>query len=435
LNGRIWRDLVREYTAQTGASAQLYSELGQHLPGGQTRSVAHYEPHPVVLTDGSGALVHDLDGNEYIDVLNNYTSLVHGHAFAPVLSAVAATLPGGTVFPAPHPAQLRLAAMLTERYPAIERVRFTNSGTEAALLALRIARAATGRQRIVKFGGGYHGSVPELIDSGPCTIEVPYNDAERAVAAIDSSVAAVFAEPFLGSGGVITGTPEFLRAIEDRASATGCLFVLDEVQSLRNAVHGVHGALGLDPDLVLLGKIIGGGFPVGAVGGRATLLDLTIAGRPGSLPASGTFNGNVITMTAGAVSLSALDETSIARLTAGAQQVASEIESAAARADVPCAVSRAGSILQVHMLSELPDDPAAVDVPPILVSALHLALLLEGIYAAPRGMLNLSTALDDGQLERLTAGYASAFARVRDLVGTASDVSTTARPVTAGAGQ
>ncbi len=409
--------LTGEYAARTPRAGDHYRQACRYLPGGETRSVTLYQPHPVVLAGGHGALVRDIDGNEYVDVLNNYTSLVHGHGFGPVIEAVAAALPAGTVFPAPHPAQLRLAGMLCDRYPAVQRVRFTNSGTEAALLALRIARASTGRRRIVTFTGGYHGGVPEIIDGGPDTVRVRYNDADQAAAAIDSSVAAVFAEPFLGSGGVIPAAPGFLGLIADRARQAGAVFVLDEVQSLRNAPNGTHAALGLEPDLLLMGKIIGGGFPVGAVGGRAALMDLTSAARPGALSCSGTFNGNLITMTAGAAALAALDGPAIAELTGRAAELAGRIEAAAARAGIPVSVTRAGSILHVHLTERTPGSAEEADaVPAAWASALHLALLLEGVYAAPRGMLNLSTAVDDDLLARVADGYARAFGRIRDLI-------------------
>lgn len=412
-------DLVGEYTARTRRSGEHHRRARRYLPGGETRSITRYRPYPVVLTEGHGALVRDIDGNEYVDVLNNYTSLVHGHAFGPVVDAVAAALPTGTAFPAPHPAQVRLARTLTERYPAIERVRFTNSGTESTLLALRIARAATGRQRIVTFTGGYHGGVPEIIDGGSDTIRVPYNDADQAVAALDSSVAAVFAEPFLGSGGVIPAAPGFLRQVQDRVRQAGGLFILDEIQSLRNAVNGAHTALRLEPDLILLGKIIGGGFPVGAVGGRVSLMDLTSSEGPGGLSCSGTFNGNVITMTAGCAALDALDAPAIAGLISRARAVAGQIEAAAARAGVPAAVTQAGSILQVHLVGSAPGSAEAADAAPAeWAAALHLALMLENVYSAPRGMLNLSTALaaDNGLLERVADGYGRAFLRIRHLI-------------------
>jgi glutamate-1-semialdehyde 2,1-aminomutase len=379
--------------------------------------VTHYDPYPVVLAEGHGALVCDVDGNEYIDVLNNYTSLVHGHGFGPITEAVQAVLTGGTVFPAPHLGLLDLASMLTGRYPAVGRVRFTNSGTEASLLAVRIARAATGRRRVVVFGGSYHGSIPEFLDGGGQAASIPYNDYEKAISAIDSSVAAVFAEPFLGSGGVIPAANGFLHAIEERAHAVGALFVLDEVQSLRNALQGMHAELGLEPDLLVMGKIIGGGFPVGALGGEASLLDLTSARAGGRLSHSGTFNGNVVTTRAGAASLRALDEMAIAVLNHRARSLAVEIEARARAVGVPASVTRAGSILHVHLADQKPSThEAARSVPAAWSSQLHLALLLEGVYAAPRGMLNLSTVLDDDRLAQVASAYENAFARILPFV-------------------
>jgi len=421
-------DLIKEYEARTPGSRSYHGQFCRYLPGGETRSITHYDPYPIVLTEGGAAVVRDVDGNEYLDVLNNYTALVHGHAFPPAIEATRAVLATGTVFPAPHLALLEMAKLVTERYPAVERVRFTNSGTEATLLALRIARTATGRDRIVIFDGGYHGHIPEFLDAGAQTVRAPYNDTDRAVAAIDISVAAVFAEPFLGSGGVIPGTPDFLGTIQDRARAVGALFVLDEVQALRNALHGTHATLGLQPDLLLMGKIIGGGFPVGALGGGESLMDLTNSQRGGGLAHSGTFNGNVASMSAGAASLRALDESAISVLNRRAESLAKDIERAACRVGIPGSVTRAGSILQVHIVDHQPGTTDAdKTVPAVSMSALHLALLLEGVYAAPRGMLNLSTALDDYQLTRLAAAYESAFSRIRVLVDTRKPVDVAGR--------
>jgi glutamate-1-semialdehyde 2,1-aminomutase len=408
---------IEEYKAKTPGSRSYYDQFCRHLPGGETRSVTHYDPYPVVLTEGHGAVVRDVDGNEYLDVLNNYTVLVHGHGFGPITEAVQAALSTGVVFPAPHLRLLEMAQIMTERYRRAERVRFTNSGTEASLLALRIVRAATGRQRVVIFEGGYHGSIPEFLDGGEQTVRVPYNDTDRAIATIDSSVAAVFAEPFLGSGGVIPGTHEFFRAVQDRAHAVGGLFVLDEVQSLRNAVHGMHSSLGLEPDLLVMGKVIGGGFPVGALGGAASLMNLTNTKRGGRLSHSGSFNGNVATMAAGAASLRALDEPAISVLNRRAESLADQIEAAARRVGIPASVTRAGSILHVHLVEHRPGTTDAdKTVPEAWVSELHLALLLEGVYAAPRGMLNLSTALDDEQLTQVAVAYEKAFSRIAALV-------------------
>lgn len=369
--------------------------------------MSFFRPYPVVVDHARGARLFDVDGNEYVDVLNNYTALVHGHAFGPIVDAVAAASRDGSVYPAPHPRQLELAEVLVDRYPAAQRVRFTNSGTEAALLAARIARRATGRPRLLLFEGGYHGTAPDFLGETADTVRVSYNDLDALLIGLDGDVAAVFAEPFLGSGGVIPAADGFLEGVQNAARETGALFVLDEVQSLRNDYRGVHGGLGLRPDLVLMGKLIGGGLPVGAVGGDAELLALTASENPGSLPHSGTFNGNVLTCAAGTESLRHLEEAAIEGLDTAARALTEGIERAALTAGVGLEVTRSGSVMHVHLAAgdgEI-DDAAST-------AALHVALLLEGVYAAPRGMLNLSTALTDRDLEHVADAYGRAFERV-----------------------
>lgn len=408
-------EIIRDYAARTKGSRAHHERLSRVMPAGQTRSIVHFDPYPIVIVEGDGPTARDVDGNEYIDVLNNYTSLVHGHRHPVISDAVRRVLESGTVFPAPHPSQLAIAEQIRERFPAAEHVRFTNSGSEATLLALRLARRATGRRTVIAFEGGYHGSVPELLDGGPDLIRVPYNDFDAAQSVLDQSVAAVIVEPFLGSGGVVPALPGFLARVRARAGAVGAMFVLDEVQSLRNSFSGVHGALDLDPDLFVAGKFVGGGFPVGVVAGSAALLSLTDPRRSRSLSHSGTFNGNVVTLTAGDASLRLLGESAIDRLNERAAAVASGIESAAAQAGVPVVVSRAGSIMQVHLRSEHPTSAVAPGrLERRALSTLHLALLLENVYAAPRGMLNLSTAMNDEHIARIRSGYERAFVHARD---------------------
>jgi glutamate-1-semialdehyde 2,1-aminomutase len=375
-------DLIREYEARTPRSRELFERFRAHLPGGETRTITFYRPYPVVIARGEGPVLTDVDGNTYVDVLNNYTSLVHGHAFPPIVEAIGEAAAEGTAFPAPHPRQLEWAELLTDRYAAVERVRFTNSGTEAAILAARIARRATGRDRLLLFEGAYHGTGPEFLGEGGDVVRVPYGEI-----ALNDSIAAVFVEPFLGSGGVIEASPDFLGELQAEARRTGALFVLDEVQSLRNAFHGVHGELGLEPDLVLMGKIIGGGLAVGAVGGRRDLMELTAADRHDPLLHAGTFNGNPLAAAAGVACLTALDEQAIAGLNRRAAELAERI---------PLPVRRSGSIMHVDSA-----EPAT----------LHLALLLEGVFAAPRGMLNLSTAMTDDHCDAVAEAYGRAVAR------------------------
>ncbi len=379
--------LVRAYRDRTPGSAASFEAARRVLPGGETRAVTTYPPYPVVIAEGHGARLTDVDGHSYLDLVNNYTAMVHGSAFAPVTDAVAELLPCGFAFASPHPYQVALAELLVARIPSVQRVRFTNSGTEAALLAGRIASRATGRRRLLMFDGAYHGSATLFLPGSPDVVRVPWNDLDTVAALLgqpDHGIAAVFAEPFLGAGGVRPAAPGFL--------ATG----------LRNGPSGEQGRLGLTPDLTLLGKIIGGGFPIGAVGGRADLLELTVAAlTPGYVAHAGTFNGHLAAAVAGIMTLRHLDTAAISRLNDAAAALAERILAGAVSAGLPAEVTRAGSIMNVHL-----DGPGQL-------ADLHLALLLSGVYTTPRGMINLSTALSPADLDDVGAAYETAFTMVR----------------------
>lgn len=412
----ISKQILDEYTRRTKRSASLHRKLRRVLPGGETRSVSFFHPYPIVIESGNGAWIRDVDGNSFIDVLNNYTSLVHGHRFPPVEEAIVAALRRGTAYPAPHEGQLLLGEEIVRRYPAVELVRFTNSGTEASLLALRIARRWTGREIFILFEGGFHGTVPDFMEPSQHVRRLPYNDF-NSLNSLDDSVAGIFVEPFLGTGGVIPADPGFLLRIQGVAKQVGALFILDEVQSLRCSFRGLHGSIGLAPDLVAMGKIIGGGLPVGALGGRAEVMEMTAADRADSLSHSGTFNGNVISTAAGLSSLRHLDVSAIDRLNLLSAQLTQRIEEIGERLSIPLAVTRVGSIMQVHFADRAPTNPVdEASVPQVVLAALHLSLLLEGVYAAPRGTLNLSTVLTDAEVDLIAIAYERALARVSALV-------------------
>jgi glutamate-1-semialdehyde 2,1-aminomutase len=281
-------------------------------------------------------------------------------------------------------------------------------------LALRIARRNTRRQEVIIFEGGYHGSVPQFMDGDPHVTRLPYNEIDATRHAVGPDTAAVFVEPFLGSGGVVSAEVGFLETVRSVTAAAGSLMVLDEVQSLRNHYSGMHGALKIVPDLVLMGKIIGGGTPVGAVGGRAAVLQSTAASTRGGLQHSGTFNGNPLTMAAGVAALRGLDHDAIELLNTRSMTMASALEEVIVTSGVAGYVTRAGSILQVHSGSIQSTPRAATKDDADKAAALHLALLLEGVYAAPRGMLNLSTALTADELQSVIGAYSRALARVSD---------------------
>lgn len=391
-----------EYVAATPTSAAVFRRAQRVLPGGETRAVTTYSPHPVAIEQGQGARLIDADGHEYLDLVNNYTSLVHGNAFAPAHEAVAALLPRGVAFASPLTHQLALAEHLVTRIDSIDKIRFTNSGTEASLLALRIAQRSSSRRSILMFENAYHGSACALSPSHPDIVTVPWNDLERTTEALASrTIAAVIAEPFLGAGGVRPAAHGFLQAVQTAAKEAGSLFVLDEVQALRTAAGGAQSQQDLRPDLTVLGKIIGGGFPIGAVGGRADLLDLTAAALTADhVPHAGTFNGHLAATVAGLVTLQHLDQDTIDRLNSFAAALEAAASAALRTAGLVGEVTRSGSILNIHLAEPGHD------------ATLHLALLLEGVYTAPRGMMNLSTALTEDDMHTVSTAIARATSRI-----------------------
>lgn len=412
-----------DYDIPTTRSAELAERLRGLLPGGDTRTGTFYPPYPLALARGAGWRLWDVDGNELIDCVNNFTSLVHGNAAPPIVEALRAQLELGTAFPAPIELQAELAERICRRVPSIEHVRFTNSGSEAVILAIRAARAFTGRDGIVKVHGGYHGfweqvpmafgapGIPKGVEE--LAHEVDYNDAaqlEQTMARHGGRVAAIILEPVLTAGGVIAGEPGFLEAARELADRHGALLVLDEIVTLRLGEGGVQASLGLRPDLTTMGKIIGGGLPVGAVGGRADVLDVFDPRRPGHIVHSGTFNGNAMTLAAGCASLDALPASEIARINGLGDRLAARI-----REILPeTVVTSAGSLVQLHFgtgpeLRCYRDTNMGSET----LARLHLAALAEGVYFAARGLLNLSTAMDEPVVDEIAGRLERAAARLR----------------------
>jgi glutamate-1-semialdehyde 2,1-aminomutase len=341
-------DVLADYRACSPRSAALHAAARRVMPGGDTRTVAFHAPYPLVITRGSGCRIEDADGRSYIDLLNNYTSLIHGHGHSAVVAAVSECLPFGTAFPAPNESQTRLAEIIVERVASVDRVRFCNSGTEADMNAIRAARAFTGRDLIVKMEGGYHGTYDDVEVSvhpdprdpaaGPKhaphgvlgtrgvprntldnVLVTPFNDpaaAERIFAARGAEVAAVIVEPVMGSAGMLPAERDFLAALRDLTRRRGALLIFDEVMSFRLEPGGLQQHYGIEPDLTTFAKIIGGGFPVGAFGGAADVMNQFDPTRPEPLWQSGTFNGNLITMTAGVAAMEAHPTAEVARINA-----------------------------------------------------------------------------------------------------------------------
>ena len=273
-------DVLAEYLTRTPRSAALFERATRSLPGGSTRTTIFAPPYPPYIESGQGIWIRDVDGNEYRDFLGNYTSLILGHAHPAVVAAVERHIRHGSAFAGPTEAEIELAEELRGRLPSIELIRFTNSGTEATMLAIRAARAFTRRPLIAKFQRAYHGThdtalagtagVPDAI--GSLVIELPWDDPdgiERTLAGREADLAAILIEPVQGAGGIRAASPAVVAYLRDLADRIGALLVFDEIISFRVGPNGAQGLLGVRPDLTALGKIIGGGHPLAAIGGRA----------------------------------------------------------------------------------------------------------------------------------------------------------------------
>ncbi len=389
------------YLKRTKSSADNYGRSKILMPGGTSRQASFWAPYPLTIDRGEGSCLKDIDGNCYLDLLNNYSALVHGHAYPPIVEAAKSQIGRGTCWAAANEPQTHLAQLLVDRIPSIEQVRFTNSGTEAAALAFTISRIVTGRHKVLMARYGYHGSLLEFEigsfgKAGLLTYLARYNDLADFEAVLDEhghEIAAVFLEPVLGAGGIVRGDEQFLRGVLDATHKIGALFVLDEVLSFRFGVSGCQGAMGIEPDLTMLGKLIGGGFPVGAVGGSSELLKIF---DPSDLKVfhSGTFNANPLTMVAGAISVRDLTAERIAQMNRLREALQSGLARIAKNNGVPISMNHFESCLNIFFSESVPESPV-VREDELLMDKFHIACLNHGLFIAPRGMVALSTAITE----------------------------------------
>lgn len=392
------------YLERTHSSAENHARTTRLMPGGTSRQAAYWAPHPLTIARGEGAWFWDIDGHRYLDLINNYTAMVHGHAYPPIVEATRKQIGNGTAWAAANEPQNRLAELIIERVPAIEQVRFTNSGSEAGALAFTIARIITGRTKLLMARYGYHGSplefeVGSFGNEGPITYLAGYNnlaDFEAVLDAHGDDIAAVFLEPVMGASGIIQGSRDFLHGVKAAAHKAGALFVLDEVLTLRFAMGGCQSGLDIEPDLTMLGKIIGGGFPVGAVGGRADMLRLF---DPADMKLfhTGTFNANPVTMVAGEVSLRELTGERIQRMHALRESLQSGLVDLAQKHGLPLSTNHYGSCLNLYFSEAVPESSVVRDDTEIIES-FHLACLNHGLFIAPRGLIALSTVIGEEQI-------------------------------------
>jgi glutamate-1-semialdehyde 2,1-aminomutase len=397
----------RRYIERNPESRRLHLERARVMPGGNTRTVIHVEPFPLTVMHGEGSRITDADGHTYVDFLGEYTAGLYGHSHPHVVEAIRTALDDGLSYGAPNRYEGRLAAIICDRFPSVELVRFCNSGTEANLLAMSLARVVTGREKIVVFTGGYHGGVFffETAAGSPLNAPFPflvgeYNDLEEARRLIRNDVAAVVVEPIQGSAGVIPGERAFLEGLRDAATESGALLVFDEVMTSRLSTGGMQQVLGITPDLTTFGKYVGGGLAFGAFGGRTDLMARFDPSRSDSLPHAGTFNNAVLTMAAGAAGLEIYDERAVARLNALGDRLRAQLNAV----DGEISATGYGSLVGIHFTRDPIRRKSDSRKRPDLQALLHLHMLERGYTYGRRGFLALSLPIE----ERDVDGFADA---------------------------
>ncbi len=421
---------LERYMEMTPKSKTEWEEAKRYLPGGDSRNSIFWEPYPIFVEQASGAHVVDVDGKDRLDFIGTMTTLILGHAPGVVVKAVRAQLEQGVVYNAPNRHQVRLAKLLCERIPSFDLVRFTNSGTEATMNTIRAARAFTGRSLIAKAEGGYHGShdvvsVSVRVDpseagnrlnpeSLPATeglaegvlgsvVVIPFNETAPAREILEQhkhDLAAIILEPMLGSVGMLPATHEFLGMLREFATENGVVLIFDEVISFRVAPGGSQEYYGITPDMTSLGKIVGGGFAVGAFGGRSDIMDLYDPATGPRVAHAGTFNANPITMLAGSETLEQLTPDVYRRLAEMTEYLRQGLREVGQELEVPVQVTGLGSLFGIHLSEETLvgyRDIAASDA--AFRHNVFLGLLNEGILMAPNLVGAVSTVIGEAEVD------------------------------------
>ncbi len=434
---------LERYQELTPKSRAAWEEAKQYLPGGDSRNSIFWPPYPIFVEQASGAHVMDADGTDRLDFIGTMTTLILGHAPEPVTEAVRAQLELGVVYNAPNRQQVRLARLLCERVPSFDLVRFTNSGTEATLNTIRAARAFTGRSLIAKAEGGYHGShdvvsVSVRVDPSkagerqhphalPATegladgvldsvVVIPFNETGPAREILEQhkdQLAAVIVEPMLGSVGMLPATHEFLAMLREFATENGVILIFDEVISFRIAPGGAQEYYEITPDMTSLGKIIGGGFAVGAFGGRHEIMGLYDPTSGPRVAHAGTFNANPVTMLAGAATLEQLTPGVYRRLAEVSEYLRHGLREVGRELEVPVQVTGLGSLFGVHFSDETLvgyRDIAKADS--AFRHDVFLGLMNEGILMAPNLVGAVSTAIAEPEVDAFVAALRKVLQRL-----------------------
>ncbi|MGI9596227.1 MAG: aspartate aminotransferase family protein [Acidimicrobiales bacterium] len=406
---RAIEEAHRRYVEKRPESARQAEAAAKVLPAGSTRSVLDFDPFPFRVASAAGARLTDVDGHRYVDFLGDYTAGLLGHNPPEVARAIAGVVERGWSLGAVADGEHRLAELLCQRFPSIEQIRFTNSGTEANLMAISLARHQTGRDRVLVFDGAYHGG---LLYFGPAAtaIQAPYdyvrcryNDIDsvaEAMAEHGADIACVLIEPMMGAGGCIPADTDFLARLRTVCSEHGVVLIFDEVMTSRMSTGGAQQLLGVVPDMTTLGKYLGGGMTFGAFGGPAEMMAAFDPKRGGTLTHGGTFNNNAMTMSAGAAAVEQmLDATSLDDLFRRGDDLRTRLNESTGALGI--SATGWGSLMALHAASGPIAGPRdLVGSDPRVVELLFHALLERGFYMARRGFIALSLAITADDIDR-----------------------------------
>lgn len=405
------------------------------MPGGNTRASVYAKPHPIYLQSGNGAQVTDVDGNRYIDFENNFTALIHGHGYQPTVEALRRQAGQGLSFSGPTESEIELAEILCERVGYFEQVRFMNSGTEAVMNAIKAARAYTGRPKIAKYEGAYHGSydvVEVSLDSAPdnwgedepiaipyCrgtppsvlaeTVVIPFNDiaaTERILSEHAADLAAVLIDPLPSRVGLVTATQGYMSFLREFTRRRGILLISDEVLSFRLAYNGAIAQFGVEADLCSFGKIMGGGMPIGAVAGRKEFMSVfdPTDGKP-AVPQAGTFSANPMSMVAGTAAMQDMTPEVFDRINALGDYAREHLRAAIERSEYRAQVTGLGSLFRLHLTESTPGDYRSSY--PSANSRNDMADLVKyarenGVLISSSGLCAISTPMSETEVDVLT---------------------------------
>ncbi len=418
---QIEQKIIDAYREKFPLSKVHHERLVNYIPGGATRSLSYFKPYPLHISHGKGAYVYTHEGHALLDVTNAYGALVHGHGDPDVVKAVQEGIEKGSQYSTPTDGQYHLARLLCERVPGFEKVRFVNSGTEATLFAMRTARAFTGRDKILKMTGGFHGTHDSVAASTKKNVitagipagmtqdmlEVPFNDGdalERVVRENSDTLAAVIMEPFLGAGGVVLPTPGFLQRAREITTAHNVILIFDEIFSFRVDTGGCQKLFGVVPDLTCVGKVVGGGLPIGVFGGKDEYMNIFCHEHTDTpLYHSGTFNGYETVMQAGFAALSKFDERAVTAINHLGDRFQAGLLKSFKSNGLNLQSNQIGSLLNLHFVNQPTTTAEQVQTSiEELHGLMHLSLLTRGVFTIPRGLFILSTVMTESEIDGLT---------------------------------